>query len=152
MVKRVVGSYLESAEDPADAHLVFFRGLWAIQSDIEAIERDYAVPDAEAARDARDGTTAVSSQRPIVPLAAYVDAATAIAVYVSEGAGLPQEQAEALRSADLAAAITDGRLECAVRAPDAFFAAVAAALGVDGDGPLTYMTVAFVLASALVPF
>lgn len=153
MVKRASDSYLESAEGSAVARLRFLEGLWAIQSGIEAIERPYDIPNAEAARDALvTGQPLFLVSTPIVPLAEYVDAVTAVAAHVSEAAGLPEEQVEALKNADFASAITDKRLECAVRAPDAFFAAVAAALGVDGSTPLTYPTVAFVLASALVPF
>lgn len=153
MVRRASDSYLESAEGSAAARLRFLGGLWAIQSGIEAIDRPYGVPDAETARDALvTGQPLFLVSTPIVPLADYTEAVTSVAAYVSEAAGLPEEQAEALKRADFAAAITDKRLECAVRKPDAFFAAVAAALGADGSSPLTYATVAFVLASALVPF
>lgn len=153
MVKRATDSYLESVEGSTAARLHFLEGLWSIQSRIEAVERPYDLPNAESASDAlATGQPLFLVSEPVLPLAEYVDAATAVAAYVSETAGLPEEQADALKRADLAAAITERRLEGAIRTPDAFFASVAAALGVDENGPLTYATVAFVLASALVPF
>lgn len=152
-VKRAADSYLESAEGSAAARLRFLEGLWTIQSRIEAVDRPYDPPEAGAARDALvTGQPLFLVSPPDVPLPEYVEAATAVAAYVCEAAGLSEEQVEALKGADFAAAITEKRLECAVRTPDAFFAAVAAALGVGESGLLTYATVAFVLASALVPF
>jgi FdhE protein len=153
MVKRATDSYLESAEGSAAARLRFLEGLWAIQSGIEAVDRPYDVPEADAARDALvTGQPLFLVSPPDVPLNEYVKAAKAVAAYVCEAAGLPEEQVEALERADLVAAITAERLASAVRTPDAFFSAVAAALGVSKSSPLTYATVAFVLASALVPF
>jgi FdhE protein len=153
MVKRVADSYLESAEGSEAARLRFLEGLWTIQSGVEAVDRPYDVPEAGAARDALvTGQPLFLVSLPDVPLTEYVEAATVIAAYVCEAAGLSEEQVEALERADFAAAITAKRLASAVSTPDAFFAAVAAALGVSESRPLTYATVAFVLASALVPF
>jgi formate dehydrogenase accessory protein FdhE len=153
IVKRVTDSYLGLAEGSLAARLRFLEGLWAIQSRIEAIERPYEAPDAETAREALvTGQPLFLVRMPVVPLAEYVEAATTVGAYVVEAAGLSEEQSDALSRADWAAVITESRLEEAVRDADAFFAEVARALGVGEDTPLTYATVAFVLASALVPF
>src|SRR5450759_5017348 len=103
MVKRAADSYLESAEGSAAARLRFLEGLWTIQSGIEAIDRPYDAPEAGAARDALvTGQPLFLVSPPDVPLTEYVEAATVIAAYVCEAAGLSEEQIEALERADCA--------------------------------------------------
>lgn len=146
-------AYLETIEGSAAARLRFLTGLWSIQSRIAAVERPYDLPAVDTARDALATSQPLFLvSEPSVPQAEFVQAAQAIAEYVAENAGLPDDQARALKEADLAAAITARRLASAVRTHDAFTSAVAAALGVGDGNALTYATVAFVLGSALVPF
>lgn len=154
MVERATDSYLESAGDSAlAARLRFLERLWEIQSEAEAAERPFVTPDAETAKDALvTGQPLFLVSAPVVPIAEYLEVVNSVVAHVGEGAGLPAEQAEALASADFAAAVTEERLATAVRAPSEFFRDVATALGADAAGPLTPATVAFVLTAALVPF
>lgn len=153
LVARVADAYLQTAEGPDAARLRFFEGLWDVQSGIEAKDRPYQAADAAAAREALlSGKPLFLLSAPEVRLAEYEDAVSRIAVYASDMAGLPAEQAEALRDADFSAAIGEKRLAGAVHSAETFVEAVAADMGAQPDGPLTPATVAFVLISALVPF
>jgi FdhE protein len=153
LVGQVTDAYLQTAKGSDSARLRFLQGLWDIQSRIETADRRYDAPDADAVREAlATGKPLFSLSAPEVPVAQYVDAVSRIANYASEMAGLPAEQAEALRAADFSGAIDAVGLSGAVLSPEAFVAQVAGALGVEAGGPLTRPTVAFVLISALVPF
>lgn len=153
LVSRVADAYLQTAEGSEAARLRFLEGLWEIQSRVEAIDRPFDALDADSAREALvSGQPLFFVRAPQVPVAEYADAVSRIARYASEMAGLPAEQAEALRAADFAAAISEERLAGAVRSPDAFAAEVAKEMRAQPGGPLTSATVTFVLISALVPF
>lgn len=153
LVSRAASAYLETAVGPDAARLRFLEGLWQIQAGIESAERPYAPPSGEAASEALvNGQALFALSAPGVPVAEYSDAVQRIASYTSEMAGLPPEQAEALRNTDFSAALSEERLAGAVHSPDAFVAEVAGELGAHPEGPLTFATVAFVLISALVPF
>jgi FdhE protein len=153
LVNQVTDAYLKTAEGTDAARLRFLKGIWEIQSAIEATDRSYDAPEATAANEAlATGRPLFTESAPAVPIAEYVDAVSRIALYTSETAGLPAEQAEALRHADFATAIVEEALTGAVCAPEAFVANVASELGAQPGGPLTPATVAFVLTSALVPF
>jgi FdhE protein len=120
---------------------------------VEATDRPYDVPAADAAREALStGKPLFALSAPEVPVAEYSSAVSRIARYASEMAGLPDEQAKALLGADFAGAIDAVGLSGAVLSPEVFAAQVADAMGVGPDTPLTPATVAFVLISALVPF
>ena len=153
LVSRVADAYLQTAEGTDAARLHFLRGLWDIQSRIEAVDRPYDAPDAVVGREAlANGKPLFLMNAPLVPLGEYVDAVSRIAVYASQMAGLPVEQAEALKSADFAASIDEDALSGALRSLDTFAADVAGHMGALSSGPLTPASVAFVLISALVPF
>jgi FdhE protein len=153
LTTQVADAYLQTAEGAEAARLRFLEGLWKIQSRIEAADRSYDAPDPGAAREALlSGQPIFLVSAPEVPLAEYADAVSRIARYASEMAGLPVEQAEALRSVDFTPAIGAERLVDAVCSSEAFVAAVASDVGAQPEGPLTPATVAFVLISALVPF
>lgn len=153
LVSRAAEAYLQTVEGSDAARLRFLTGLWEVQADIESAGAPYDPPDAEAAKDALvTGQPLFLVSAPSVPLTAYTDAVARIARYVSEHAGLPAEQADALCDADFAAAIDEHALAGAFRSPDTFVADVADAMGVEPEGTLTAATVAFVLVSALVPF
>lgn len=153
LVKKVTDAYLQTAVGSDAARLTFLKGIWEIQSAVESTGRAYAAPDATAARDAMTtGQPLFTLSAPEVPVSDYVETVSRIARYVSDTAGLPAEQSEALREADFAPAIDPERLAAAVRCPEAFVAEVASDMGAQPGGPLTSATVAFVLLSALVPF
>lgn len=153
LVNEVAGAYLQTAAGSDAARLTFLKGIWEIQSAVESTGGTYVAPDATAARDAlTTGQPLFAVSAPEVPAAEYADVVSRIARYVSDTAGLPAEQSEALRGADFAAAIDPQRLAAAVQCPEAFVAEVAKDLGAQRGGPLTSATVAFVLLSALVPF
>jgi FdhE protein len=153
LVGRVTDAYLQTAKGSDAARLRFLKGIWEIQSRIEAVDRHYDAPDADTAREALvTGQPLFLISAPEVPLAEYADAVSRIARYASEMAGLPAEQAEALRGADFAGGIDQERLAGAARSPEAFVADVATEMGAQPGGPLTPATAAFVLISALVPF
>ena len=153
LVSQVADAYLETAEGTGAARLHFLQGLWDIQSRIEAVERPYDALDAVAAREAlANGKPLFLVSAPHMSLAEYVDAVSRIAIYASEMTGLPAEQAEALKSADFAAAIDEKALSSALRSVDTFAADVSGKMGALSSGPLTPASVAFVLISALVPF
>ena len=153
LVSRVTDAYLQTAKGSDAARLRFLEGLWDIQSRIEAVDRHYDTPVADTAREALvTGQPLFLVSAPEVPVAEYADAVSRIARYASEMAGLPAEQAEALRDADFAAAIGEECLAGAVHSPEAFVAEVASEMGAQPGGLLTSATVAFVLISALVPF
>jgi len=153
LLSRVADAYLQTAEGSQAARLRFLEGLWAIQSGFETTDRPYEAPAGDAAREALlSGRPLFFLSTPAVPVAEYVDAVAQIAHYVSEKAGLPAEQVEALNGADFAAAIDAEALASAAVSADAFVAGVAAEMGAQPSGPLTPATVAYVLFSALVPF
>lgn len=153
LMSRAAEAYLEEATGPAAARLGFLQGLWEIQAAIEAVERPYAAAGEDAGKDALvSGQPLFSVHSPEVPATEFAQAVSRIAEYVSDAAGLPDEHAEALRSADLTSSITDEQLRAAALNPEAFVTTVADAAGARADGPLTPATVAFVLISALTPF
>jgi len=153
LVNEVTDAYLRTASGSDAARLRFLQGVWEIQSSIESAERRYETPAADDAREAlAAGRPLFLLGAPDVPVAEYVEAVSRLAHYASSMAGLPAEQAEALRVADFGAAIDQDRLAGAVRSPEAFVADVASALRADDGGPLTPAAIAFVLVSALVPF
>ena len=153
LVNEVTDAYLRTASGSDAARLRFLQGVWEIQSSIESAERRYETPAADDAREAlAAGRPLFLLGTPDVPVAEYVEAVSRLAHYASSMAGLPAEQAEALRVADFGAAIDQDRLAGAVRSPEAFVADVASALRADDGGPLTPAAIAFVLVSALVPF
>jgi FdhE protein len=151
-VNRVADAYLETVSGSDAGRLSFLKGLWEIQSEAEQAAVEYQAPDAEAAREAlKSGKSLFFLAAPAVPLAEYVELVTRIAAYTADAAGLPEEQADALRSTDFAAAITEELLTSAVSGLHAFEAAVSEALAPAGEA-LTQATLRFVLVSALVPF
>lgn len=153
LVNEVTHAYLETAVGSDAARLAFLKGIWEIQSAVESVGRTYTGPDADAARAALvAGQPIFAIDAPEVPAAEYAEAVSRIARYVSDTAGLPADQAEALRAADFSAAIDPEHLAAAVRCPEAFVAEAARDMGAQPGGPLTSATVAFVLLSALVPF
>ena len=153
LVSRAASAYQETAVGPDAARLRFLEGLWDIQASIESAERPYAPPSSEAASEALvNGQTLFALSAPEVPVDAYSDGVERIAHYTAEMAGLPAEQAEALRNTNFRAVFSEERLAGAVHSPDAFVAEVANELGAHPAGPLTPATLAFVLISALVPF
>jgi FdhE protein len=148
LARRVTDAYLQTATGSDAARLRFLQGIWDIQSGVEELDRRYEVPRAGAAREAlAAGRPIFLVSTPEVPVAEYVEAVSQISRYVSEKAGLPAEQAEALRTADFASGIDAEGLAGAV-----LVATVADRMGVQPGGPLTSATIAFVLISALVPF
>ncbi|MBE0417941.1 MAG: formate dehydrogenase accessory protein FdhE [Coriobacteriia bacterium] len=153
LVSRAADAYLQTAESPDAARLRFLEGLWDIQYSVESVNRPYTAPESDVARDAIvSGQPLFFASPPEVPIAEYVDTVSRIAHYASEMAGLPAEQASALRDADFAAAIDGERLATAVHSASMFAADVTKQMGAEPDGALTPATVAFVLISALVPF
>ena len=153
LVRRAAATYLETAVGSDAARLRFLEGLWEIQADIESLARPYAPPPgAEAAEALVNGQTLFALSAPEIPIAAYSDAVDRIARYTGERAGLPAEQADALKSTDFSAVLNEERLAGAIHSPDAFVAQVVSDLGAHPSGPLTPATLAFVLISALVPF
>jgi len=153
LVTRVTDAYLQTLEGSSAARLRFLEGLWDIQSRIAAVNRPYEAPDAQTSRDALvTGQQLFLMSAPAIPVAEYVDAANRIAAYASEMAGLPAEQAEALSAVDFSEAVGATQLASAPGCPDAFVAEIVAQMSALPDSPLTPASVAFVLASALVPF
>ena len=153
LVSRVADAYLQTAEGSDAARLHFLEGLWEIQSHMESADRHYDPPDAEAARDALvSGQPLFLLSAPVVPTAEYAEAASRIACYVSEAAGLSDAQADALRGVDFAGAVDAERLAGAVLSPNAFVAEVANDVSAQVGDDLTPATLAFVLISALAPF
>lgn len=153
LVNQVADAYLQTAEGPDAARLRFARGLWEIQSGVEAVDRPYAAPNGDIARKAYlSGQPLFLVSTPVVPLTEYMATVSHVAHYASEAAGLPAEQAEAVRDADFAAAINEQLLAKAVPSPDEFVAVVAREMGAHPGGALTPATVAYVLISALMPF
>ena len=153
LVTRVTDTHLQTAEGSGAARLRFLGGLWDIQSRIAAVNRPYEAPDAQAGRDAlvtRQQLFLVGT--PVVSVAEYVDAAARIARYASETAGLSAEQAEALLAVDFSAIVDEERLAGAASCPDGFVAAIADEMAAQPGSALAPATIAFVLASALVPF
>jgi len=154
LVNQVTDAYLQTVEGTDAARLRFLKGVWEIQSTVEAAaSAPYTAPDLTAAHEALvTGRPLFTVSAPALPVADYVDVVSRIARYASETAGLPTEQAQALRDADFSAVIDKKVLSTAACSPEAFAADMAAALDARPDGPLTPATVAFVLLSALVPF
>ncbi|PKQ37866.1 MAG: hypothetical protein CVT59_04560 [Actinobacteria bacterium HGW-Actinobacteria-1] len=153
LVSQAAAAYLDTVAGSDAVRLRFLEGLWDIQSAIESVDRPYSAPDRGAAREALlSGQTLFGVSAPVVPVADYTKAVAQIARYASEMAGLPAEQAEALRDTDFAAVLNENRLTGAVRSVDALIADVVAELDAKQSGPLTPASVAFVLVSALVPF
>lgn len=152
VVKQVADAYLATAEGSAAGRLRFLTGLWEIQAEIEDAERAYEAPREDDAREALlAGKPLFTLGAPEIPLEAYTAAVARIAAYTADNAGLDASQADALRAADFAAAITPELLAVAVSAPQHFVDEVITALGADEDA-LAPATAAFVLVSALVPF
>ncbi len=153
LVSQAAAAYLESVAGSDATRLRFLEGLWDIQAAIESVDRPYSAPENGAAREALlSGQTLFSVSAPVVPVADYAKAVAQIARYASEMAGLPAEQAEALRATDFSALLNEDRLAGAVRSVDEFIADAVTGLAADPNGPLTPASVAFVLYSALVPF
>lgn len=152
IVNKVADAYLETAVGPDAERLRFLKGLWEIQSEAEQVERPYEAPDEAAAREAlQGGKPLFLVAPPVVAAGEYVALVSRIATYAADFAGLPAEQADALRSVDFSAAITDERMATAVSAPQAFASAVMTDV-ISSEAALTPATVRFVLFSALVPF
>lgn len=152
IVNKVADAYLETAEGSDAERLRFLKGLWEIQSEAEQADRPYEALDETAAREAlQSGKPLFLVAPPVVPAGEYAGLVSRIATYAADFAGLPADQADALRSADFGAAITDERLATAVSAPQTFTSAVLADV-VSAGQALMPATVRFVLLSALVPF
>lgn len=151
-VNRVADAYLETVVGSDAGRLRFLKGLWEIQAEAESASEEYQAPEQDAAREGlQSGKSLFFIAAPAVPLAEYVELVTRIAAYTADAAGLPQEQADALRGTDFAAAIKEDQLASAVNGLQAFETAVAEALAPAGEA-LTQATLRFVLVSALVPF
>jgi FdhE protein len=153
LVGRVVDAYLCTLEGPDAARLRFFEGLWDLQSQIEISERSYEPPAPDAARGAfMSGQPLFMVSPPKLPRVEYLDAVSRIVRYTCDMSGLPDRQADALRTADFAAVIDEKRLEGALRCIDEFIEGVTDNLPAGKEGAPTRATCAFVLSSALVPF
>ena len=153
LVNEVADTYLRTASGSEAARLRFLQGVWEIQSSIEGVDRPYNAPSEDAARDAfATGKPLFFLSAPEVPLAEYLEAVSRLAGYTSSTAGLPADQAEALRVADFASAIDAEGLAAAALSPQVLVLDVCAGMGAQPGGPLTPATIAFVLVSALVPF
>jgi hypothetical protein len=138
LVTRVTDAYLQTLEGSGAARLRFLEGLWDIQSRIAAVDRPYEAPDAQAGREALvTGQQLFLVSAPAIPVAEYVDAATRIAVYAGEMAGLPAEQAEALRAVDFSEAVGEKRLASAPGCPDGFVAEIVAEMSALPNTALT---------------
>jgi FdhE protein len=153
-VNQVADAYLATAEGSSAERLRFLKGLWQIQSEIEAANsaESYEAPETEVARQALlKGRSLFLVSAPAVPPVPYAAAVSRIAAYVAGNAGLAAEQADALRAADFSSVISEDVLSTAPAAPRAFLAAASEIL-VEAGSEVAPATIVFVLASALVPF
>ena len=152
LTAKVVDQYLAELEGPEAAGLEFFKGLWAVQGEIAQSAPAYEAPSETRATELfRSGTPIFEGEPPALTADVVAAAVSAVATYVSENAGLPDGQVDALRSADFSPALTSEMLEAASGDLDAFLQSALVAVGADDEGDLTGSTVAFVLVSALTP-
>lgn len=152
-----VGSAIDrySKDDPQRASLLsFFSSIWTAQDEIaQRIPASEHSVDKDASADAlATHQPLFMLSRPSVPLDTFVEAVQTISRIVSEDAGLDDAASAALAEADFAAVLNDDLLGKALDDVDAFTASVAQTLGADAEGPLTFVTVDFVLSAALTPF
>lgn len=153
MLKEALQAYRTEAEGPMAERLRFLEGLADIQAGISVTEGSVTLPDAETADEAMvTGQPLFLSAPPALPRDEFIAAVERIAAYVADEAGLDEEQATALRDADLSAELTAEALDSAARSVDEFVVRMVAALGAGEDAALKPATVAYVLVSALVPF
>lgn len=136
---------------PDLAHqLDFFSKLWEIQDEYQAKAAEYTpAPNEDVVTALKQGQTLFSLSAPAVPLEAYRDAVRAIAAEVAENAGLPKDQAAALKEKDLGEAIDEESLAGALAGFDTFVTSV---LKSADDERLTEPLLSFVLSEAMTPF
>lgn len=152
-VSQAADAYLKTAKGTSAARLRLLKGLWDIQSEIEASAPGYVAPDAPTAQGAlATGQPLFLVSKPEIPAKDYRAAVDRIAAYVADEAGLDPEHATALRDADFASALPDRRIAGAVRDSEAFVGEVSEALRARSEDAMSHATVAFILLSALPPF
>lgn len=149
---RAADAYLESSEGPRAARLRFLRGLLGVQADIAAQKTRLDLPLAqEARRSLLEGRPVFAAWSPRIDRDEYLSAVTTVARYVSESAGLPEEQSGALAQADFAASVAADAFDASWVSPDVLVARLAESV-VAAAPALSLATAVFVLHSALVPF
>jgi len=153
-VNQAADAYLENADGAAAARMTFLKGLWELQADLEASAPAFVAPESDVARDAlATGQPLFRVASPEVPADAYRAAIARVVAYVLDSAALDPAEADALRSADVAAALTDEMAASALRDFDAFVTEVSRSLQANPEGAVpSVATLAFVLHEALTPF
>lgn len=130
--------------------LDFFSKVWEIQDEFEAKAAAYEPAAKEDVVSAlKQGQTALSLAQPTIPADHYRDAVRAIAKIVAEDAGVPDEQAAALKEKDLGEAVAADALEQALSGFDVFVTSVVEKLD---DERISEPLVSFILTEAMTPF
>jgi len=153
-INQAADAYLKNAEGPDAARLTFLKGLWELQAELETSAPAFVAPEPDVARDAlASGQPLFRLSSPQVPADAYRAAITRVVAYVLDSAALDPADADALRSADVAAAVSDEMAASALGDFDAFVTEVSRSLQTNPDSPVpSVATLAFVLHEALTPF
>ncbi len=144
-----------SEGDPQRASLLsFFSAIWKTQEEIaEGLPATDITVDPDAAGDAlATHQPLFMLAQPQIPADEYIKAVQAISALVSEHAGLGEDTSAALEKAGFAEAITSEILEDALDDVDAFTSAIAEKLEADVEGPLTPVTLDFILSTSMTPF
>lgn len=135
----------EARSDEIAAQLAVFKPLWSLQQTIEEGAAAYAVPSAGELETWLSSGTPVLSQAPAdIEAAALTQAALDVASCLAENAGLPDENAAALKDVDWEAIVEAAPIGLAGSEPSAY---LNAALEKAGDVPLAGV----VLSAALKP-